>query len=187
MKRELAVLSLLAGTFAGCAALDSAPPPVVVAVSAERAPTTADELVAYLARLRALDEPALILEISRQREFARQAPSGLNRVKLGLALAAAPQADDADLLAVVEPLARDAAPADAEVQAMASFLQHLAIERRRLKEGAAAAGARSRDDRKAYESQRQRAETLQERNAQLQQKLDALTNLEKSLSGRRGN
>jgi hypothetical protein len=187
MKRGLAALSFLAGTLAGCAMLDPAPAPVAVAIPAERAPSSAEELVAYLARLRTLDEPALILEISRQREFARQAPNGLNRVKLGLALAAAPQADDADLLAVVESVARDSTPSDVDVQAMASFLQHLAVERRRLKEGAAAAGARSRDDRKAYESQRQRADTLQERNAQLQQKLDALTNLEKSLSGRRGN
>jgi len=186
MRRAL-VTAALAAALSGCALLDPAPPAVAVAVPAPRAPSTADELVAYLAHLRTLDDPAVILEVSRQRELARQAPNGLNRVKLGLALAATPQGDDADLIAAVESLARDPTPPDSDLQAMASFLQHLAIERRRLKEGATAAGARSRDDRKAYESQRQRAETLQERNTQLQQKLDALTNLEKSLSGRRGN
>jgi len=49
---------------------------------------------------------------------------------------------------------------------------------------AATAGARLRDERKARETEKQRAEAMQERAAQLQQKLDALTDLEKSLSDR---
>ena len=67
---------------------------------------------------------------------------------------------------------------------MASFLLLQAAERRRLKEGVAAAGSRLRDERRAHEAQKQRADALQERAAQLQQKIDALTELEKSLSDR---
>ncbi len=67
---------------------------------------------------------------------------------------------------------------------MASFLQGIAHERRRLKESAAAAGAKLRDAQRARDNEKQRAEALQERAAQLQQKLDALTDLEKSLSDR---
>jgi hypothetical protein len=67
---------------------------------------------------------------------------------------------------------------------MASFLHTMAGERRRLRESAAAANARLREERKAVDAQKQRADTLQERAAQLQQKLDALTELEKSLSDR---
>jgi hypothetical protein len=64
---------------------------------------------------------------------------------------------------------------------MASFLHVLAAERRRLRETAA---ARERDERRAHQALRARAEAAQERAAQLQQKLDALTALEKSLSER---
>ena len=67
---------------------------------------------------------------------------------------------------------------------MASFLLIQSAERRRLKEGAAAAGSRLRDERRAHEAQKQRADALQERASQLQQKIDALTELEKSLSER---
>jgi hypothetical protein len=156
-----------------------APPP-------PKPPTAADELVAYLARLRSLDEAGLSMEASRQREFARQDASDVNRLKMALALAANPQSEDADIVGLVEPLLKETPQTDADVRAMASFLHGMVVERRRLKEGAAAAGNRSRDDRRAYEAQKQRADKLQESNAQLQQKLDALTDLEKSLSNRKG-
>ena len=67
---------------------------------------------------------------------------------------------------------------------MASFLQAMAGERRRLRESAAASGTRLREERHAREVEKQRADALQERAAQLQQKLDALSDLEKSLSDR---
>ena len=60
---------------------------------------------------------------------------------------------------------------------MAAFLHALAAERRRLRESAATAQGRLRDERKAAEAQKQRADALQ-------QKLDALTDLEKSLADR---
>lgn len=72
----------------------------------------------------------------------------------------------------------------AEVREMASFLHVQAAERRRLRESAAAAEKSLREERKAAESQKARADSLQERAAQLQQKLDALGEIEKSLSDR---
>jgi hypothetical protein len=84
---------------------------------------------------------------------------------------------------VVERGARWAS-ADDDVRALASFLLVQSAERRRLKEGVAAAGGRLREERRAHEAQKQRADALQERAAQLQQKMDALTELEKSLSER---
>lgn len=184
MRSVFVVASLL---LAGCTAFqEQAPAPVTSAVTARpSSPTTADELVAYIARLRSLDEAALLLETARQREFARKTPSEVARLKLALALAAAAQSDESDVLALVDPLARPGGSKDADVHAMASFLQGMVIERRRLKESAAAVSAKAREDRKAWESQKQRADSLQERNAQLQQKLDALTDLEKSLSSRK--
>jgi hypothetical protein len=138
--------------------------------------------VAYLARIRDLGDRALAAETQRQREAAR-AGSDLESVKLGIALSLAPPADEAEIAALLEPIARRAR-ADDDLKAMASFLLHQSAERRRLKEGAAAAGSRLRDERRAHEAQKQRADALQERAAQLQQKIDALTELEKSLSER---
>lgn len=171
---------------AGCAPL--MPPAVSTSMAPPppRGPTAADELVAYLARLRTLDEAALAMEASRQREFARQDASDVNRLKVALVLAANPQAEDNDIVGLLEPLLKETPQTDADVRAMASFLHGMVVERRRLKEGAAAAGNRARDERRAFEAQKQRADKLQEGNAQLQQKLDALTDLEKSLSNRKG-
>ena len=71
-----------------------------------------------------------------------------------------------------------------ERREMASFLHSLAVERRRLRESAAAAEKSLVAERKAGEVQKQRADALQERVAELQQKLDALSEIEKSLSER---
>jgi hypothetical protein len=144
--------------------------------------TPGGELVAYLARIRDLSDKALAAETQRQREAAR-AGSDLEAVKLGLALSLAPSSAEGEIATLMEPITRRA-PADDDVKAMASFLLVQSAERRRLKEGAAAAGTRLRDERRAHEAQKQRAEALQERAAQLQQKIDALTELEKSLSER---
>jgi hypothetical protein len=137
--------------------------------------------MAYLARIRDLNEKALAAEVQRQREPARR--SDLEAVKLAIALSLNPPAEEGEVTALLEPVARRAS-ADDDVKAMASFLLLQSAERRRLKEGAAAAGSRLRDERRAHEAQKQRADALQERAAQLQQKIDALTELEKSLSER---
>ena len=144
--------------------------------------TPGGELVAYLARIRDLGDKALAAETQRQREAAR-AGSDLEAVKLGLALSLAPASDEGEIATLMEPITRRA-PADDDLKAMARFLLVQSAERRRLKEGVAAAGSRLRDERRAHEAQKQRADALQERAEQLQQKIDALTELEKSLSDR---
>ena len=143
--------------------------------------TPGGELMAYLSRIRDFNDKALAAEAPRQREVARK--SDLEAVKLALALSLNPPAEEGEITALLEPVARRAS-ADDDVKAMASFLLVQSAERRRLKEGATAAGSRLRDERRAHEAQKQRADTLQERAAQLQQKIDALTELEKNLSER---
>ncbi|HXN15029.1 MAG TPA: hypothetical protein VN878_01545 [Usitatibacter sp.] len=169
---------LIALTLSACAGLDGIAP-ATPAAPAPREHSTgrspAEELVDYLARLRAMSDSGLSAEAARQRQAAARQPSDVARLKVALALALAPQSDEADILAVVEPLARK--DADSEVRAMAGFLHAIVTERRRLKESAATVGARLREERRAHEAQRQRADALQ-------QKLEALTELEKSLSNR---
>ena len=182
MKAGCALL-LAATIVAGCATVQNALPPSLRISRAEPAPTTGTELVAYLARLRGMNERGLATEVSRQRELSRGAPTDLSQVKIAIALSLVPQADEGEILALVDPVVRHDAAED-DLRAMASFLQVQAVERRRLKESAAAAGTRLRDERKAMEAQKQRADALQERAALLQQKLDALTEIEKNLSDR---
>lgn len=180
---------LAGATLAACGTLESltpafSPAPVPAAAIEQPRVTAGGELVAYLARIRDMGDRALAAEASRQRAAARGASGAeLASVKLGLALSLSPTGEEAEIIALLEPVARRES-ADDDVRAMASFLLVQAAERKRLKEGAAAAGSRLRDERRATEAQKQRADALQERAAQLQQKIEALTELEKSLSDR---
>ena len=175
MRAPQRLVVLVAGAvLAACSPLEHlvAPPepaPVAVALASN---SSAEELFAYLAGLRGMNDSALAAEAARQRREA----SDLARVKAALALSLTLQSEESDILALVEATARKE-NVDRDLRAMASFLQSLATERRRLRESAATAGVRLRDERRAHEAQRQRAEALQ-------QKLDALTELEKSLSDR---
>ena len=186
MRRASALLSLF---LAGCYAMPSlepipaSPPPAANANPAGARMNSGGELVAYLARIRDLNEKALAAETLRQREATRTQGADLETVKLALALSLANTQDEGEITALMEPIVRRP-QADDDVKGMASFLLVQSAERRRLKEGAAAAGSRLREERRAHEAQKQRADALQERAAQLQQKLDALTELEKSLSER---
>jgi len=165
----MAMLTLV--SIGGCGALERNAPESAPA-AAVPARTPAEDLLAYLARIRGASDSALEAEAARQKREAGDAA----RVKAALALSLALQTDDAEIAALVDPVARKQG-ADPGLRAMAAFVQALAVERRRLKESAAAAQGRLRDERKLAESQKQRADTLQ-------QKLDALTELEKSLADR---
>jgi hypothetical protein len=182
--------ALAAGVLlSACSALESlvVPAPGATTATAMRDPdvrvTTGGELVAYLARIRDLGERALAAETTRQREAARASGAELESVKLALAMSLAPGSDEGEIAALMEPVSRKQT-IDDDVRAMASFLLVQSAERRRLKEGVAAAGSRLRDERRAHEAQKQRADALQERAVQLQQKIEALTELEKTLSDR---
>jgi chromosome segregation ATPase len=177
---KLPGVAILALLLAACSALDSAAPGLARAGEGRAA---ADELALYLGELHGMSEARRASEAARQRELAARTPGDVARVKAALALTLVPHADDAEILALVEPVAAGGKTPE-EVRAMASFLQAIATERRRLRESAAAAGTRLREERRAREQEKQRADALQERAAHLQQKLDALSELEKSLSDR---
>jgi hypothetical protein len=146
--------------------------------------TSADELAAYLAKLRNMNEASLVTEAARQKKAAAAKDAGdMQRLRAAIALSLSPQGEDAEVAALAEPIAKREG-ADANARAMASFVLLFSAERRRLREAASAARISVREEKRAAETQKQRADALQERAAQLQQKLDALTELEKSLSDR---
>ena len=172
----LAICSLAAAC-AGPERTATSPPPFTDTTSAVASPpsgaqTYAEDLLAYVGRLRTLNESALGAEAARMKRDA----SDVARVKAALAMTLSTQGDDAEILDLVDPVTRRAA-ADRDVRAMAALLQAMAGERKRLKQRAAAAAGELREERRAVETQKQRAEALQ-------QKLDALTDLEKSLANR---
>ena len=172
---RLAALALAALGLAACTVFErtEAPAETRAAVPAvPAAPAPGDELVHYISRLRGMSESALAAEAARQRRES----GDMARVKAALALTLMREADEGDILALVDPVAKKD-NGDRDARAMASFLQVVATERRRLKESAATAGKGLREERRLHEAQKQRADALQ-------QKLDALTDLEKSLSDR---
>ena len=173
MRSRIALALLLSA--GGCALVDRTPPPAELKGAAPAASTgrsAGDELLAYLARIRGMNDAALAAEAARQ----RRDPADIARVKAALALTLATPSEESEILALVDPVAKKD-NGDRDARSMAGFLQVLAHERRRLKESAAAAGNRLRDERRLHEAEKQRADLLQ-------QKLDALTELEKSLSDR---
>ncbi len=166
---------LLALALCGCGALDrsQAPAETRTAAPAAVAPrSVAEALVAHLAHLRGMNEAALATEAARHRRDTSDA----GRLKAALALALNPQSDDREILALVDPIARKD-NGDRDARAVAGFLQVIAGERHRMREAAAASGNRLREEHRLHEAQKARADALQ-------QKLDALTDLEKSLSDR---
>ncbi len=109
-------------------------------------------------------------------------PSAGGRAGAATALAELAELRSMNEAALAARAANEESPA--EVRDMASFLHVQAVDRRRLRESAAAAERNLREERKATESQKVRADALQERAAQLQHKLDALGEIERSLSDR---
>lgn len=175
---------LLAVALSGCALVPAtvakpAPPPMPL-------PSTADRLLLALAHLRVLDEAGLAAEITKAKENAERQPTDLARVEAALAMAASPASDDQEIVSLVSPVLRESPPpVDPSLRAMAGFLQGLATDRRKLRDGLQSASAKAREDRRDAQAQRQRADAQQERADRLQQKLEALTNLEKSLANRK--
>ena len=173
-------LCALALLLAACATIGRAPERAASeAQSAAEPLSSAEEMVAYLARLGPMNPAALAAEAAAQRQVAQRNAGDIQRVKAAIALLMAHHGEESEILALVEPIVRK--EIDADLKAMASFLHILATDRRRLRESSA---ARVREERRAQDALRSRAEAAQERAAQLQQKLDALTALEKSLSDR---
>jgi hypothetical protein len=180
--RRLAVA--LAALLAGCA-LAPPPAPAPVVLPAAPAPGTAERLLGSLARLLAMDEITLAAEIARTREAAERAPGDLARVEAAMAQAMAATPDEAQILALVTPVLAAYPNAEPSLRAMAGFLQQIASDRRKLRDGLAAASAKWREERREAQSQKLRADAQQERADRLQLKLEALTNLEKSLADRK--
>jgi predicted nucleic acid-binding Zn-ribbon protein len=120
-------------------------------------------------------------ETSRMREAWGQDKSELTRLKLALLLATNANADDGELMALLEPLVQDAVSAKPEIRALAALVHGAAYERKHIKDGLATAQARLREAQKSQETSLARVEQQRRQIEDLEKKLNALMTIEKSL------
>ena len=179
MRRAALFAAVLAA--AACALQEPAP---TRSAGASTASAPAGALVDYLRQLEALSPQAREAETARARELALRDGTTAARTRAALALSLEPEPDDATILSLLEPVVASE-PEGSEVRVVASFLHAMASGRRRLRESADTAGSKLREEHRAREAEHGRAETERVRAAELQQKLDALSELEKTLSDQR--
>jgi hypothetical protein len=172
MRRALLAALVLVLALAACGTVEQAGAPRSPPAATAAPASSAQELIAYVGRLRGMSDGALGAEAARQKRAGGDGP----RVKAALALSLVATSDEAEIIALVDPVARSES-ADPGLRAMASYVQALAADRRHLKESSSGTQSRLAAERRAAETQRQRADALQ-------QKLDALTDLERSLADR---
>lgn len=130
----------------------------------------AETLVQYGAHLRRLSANELNREHEALKQSAAKSKSDLNRAQLAMiyALPGLPLRDDAKAVIMLESLGKDAQSSG--IRNFALLLLSMVSDNRRLDEGAQALAAKLKDE--------------QTKSAELQQKLEALKSIEKSLSER---
>lgn len=190
------MLLLLTACLLSACALEPkrAEPPVTRLIVQAAEPSAADKLLAYITQTRMLDAREFAIEREQMRAAFQTEKSEFNRVKLVLLLASTSTStsgsfsDDAELIALLEPLARDLnAPtkddAQAGVRALAMLMVGLAQDRKKLREQLRDAQARlstlRRDDSKELE-----ARALRARVSELERKLAAIKSIDSSVNRR---
>lgn len=178
MKRGAALLLTAALALAGCTLLEEQPAAPVATGPARAAPSAAvpvaaprgvAELLEYYDGLRRTDAATRAREQDRAKALFQQQQSPYARVQLALfgALPGATAEQQAQALTLLEPVAQDDRPRDRELQRFAALLHATLQENRRAADAATSAGQRAREESRRADD--------------LQQKLDALKSIEKSL------
>ena len=178
MKSAVKLLLTASLTLAGCTLLEEQPaapvssgpartaPPAPAAVPAPRGVA---ELLEYYDGLRRTDAATRTREHDRVKALFQQQQTAYARVQLALfgALPNATADQQAQALTLLEPVAQEDRPRDRELHRFAALLYATLQENRRAADAAAAAGQRAREESRRADD--------------LQQKLDALKSIEKSL------
>ena len=189
---KFALLGAITILHTGCAT-QSPPAPVAVAGPPVQAtnsraatPTTpigesADPTL-YIARLKALSAPQLLAEVTANRLRLRAVPSAENRIRLALALWAS-GGDDQEIQALAES---SLATESEQIRGIGSLIIAICMERRRNSDIANRSLSRSRESKRELEAQNAKVDALQRQIVELERKLEALREMEKSLSQRPG-
>ncbi len=171
-----------------------AEPPLTRLIFQAAEPSAADTLLTYVTQTRKLDAREFAIEREQMRAAFQTEKSEFNRVKFALLLASTSAStpgnfnDDAELIALLEPLGRDGnAPTkddpQAGVRALAMLMVGLAQDRKKLRDQSRDAQARlstlRRDDSKELE-----ARALRARVSELERKLAAIKSIDSSVNRR---
>lgn len=187
-----------------------AQPPATRVILQPAAPSEADQLLLYVLQTRKLDAREFVAERDQVRNAFQSEKTEYNRVKLAVLLASAPTSlvsptpatisastsDDTELIALLEPLARDTATSIAEasskerkddsrmeIRALATLLYGMAQDRKKLRdqwrEVQTRLNALRKDDTKDAE-----ARVLRARIEELERNLAALKSIDRSVNRR---
>jgi hypothetical protein len=171
----------------GACSTTSPPAPVISKPAATNVPVpvpvTANlrqdvDLPVYVARLKGMTPPQLQAEIILRRHHHREIPSYANRLRLALALWAS-GGDDQEIQGLAEP--GTAGSEDAQLRGTGLLISSIVAERRRNREFQASSQSRNLEVRRTMETQQARLDTLQRQIDELERKLAALRDIEKSL------
>ena len=201
------LLLFLSGLLGACALEPKrAEPPLTRVIVQAAEPSAADKLLAYMTQTRKLDAREFAIEREQIRAAFQTEKSEFNRVRLALLLAStstpvsgnfsAGASDDAELIALLEPLVRDVNTAATDslaaakkddsqtgIRALAALMVGLAQDRKKLRDQSRDAQARlstlRRDDSKELE-----ARALRARVSELERKLAAIKSIDSSVNRR---
>ncbi len=152
-------------------------------IEAPASPSTPSDPATYLSRLKSLSGPQIQSEVAISRQQLRNTPTEENRLRLALALWTA-GGDDQEIQVLAESTQKNTEYS--QLRGIGSLLLSIIAERRRSRDILSSSQNRSREARKELESQQVKAETMQRQIIDLERKLAALKEMEKSLLQRPG-
>jgi hypothetical protein len=207
--RSAAIVASL-GWLSGCALepakIDRVPPPDPTIIMQPVAPSASDALQTLLLQARKMAPAELAIEKEKARAEFNTDKSEISRIKLALLLAqpapgnasaATLAADDAELTALVDPVAASAGTttvigstsaeprtSEAELKVLALLIQGNVQERKRLREQARDALSRAQVTRAEATKKDEEARILRTKVEELEKQLAALKSIERSVTSR---
>ena len=205
-----AMLAASLGWLSGCvlepAKIERVPPPEPTIIMQPAVASASDALQTLLLQAKKMTPAELAIEREKTRAEFSADKSDANRIKLALLLtltapgnasAAALAADDAELTSLVEPVATSAGmttvvgssnteprTSEAELKVLALLIQGNVQERKRLREQAREAQARTQVARADLTKSEQEARILRTKVEELETQLAALKSIERSVTSR---
>ena len=145
-------------------------------------PTDADRVLDHYALSRHLAGREAAQAVLDARVAFATTPSDLNRIRLATLLVLSRDNVEADAAQLIDPLLTGEVAAGRPLQSFALLLKTILDERQRWRESVTSLQGRSREGKIEAQAARSEARQLQERIQALQQQLDALTDIEKSIA-----
>jgi hypothetical protein len=187
--KQLVPVLVLSALAVGCATQPAsmpalAPQPAPVSsVLIPPPPNPTESIMAYVLKVRNMGNSVLTDEIQRERDALSRERNDLHRIKLAVLLIQTGNADETEVLALVDPVTQE--QVDPNLRALAVLLHTTLGERRRTRESLLSTQVRLREAQKTQESTQTRNDQLKKQVEDLERKLTALKSIEQSLIQRK--